>query len=62
MNTATETYNLKTLALKYKMTYKTFNKLISPIKDDLFEHPRRHNHILSPKQLEIIIDFIGEPK
>ena len=54
--------SLKTLRVAYGYSEQSFRRALKPIKEKLDKCAGRKSYrILSPKQVEIIIDFLGEP-
>lgn len=54
--------SFKTMAQAYKMTDKVFHSNIKPIRDKLDKAVGRTNYRnLTPKQVDMIIDHLGEP-
>lgn len=53
------TYTRKMLALLYEVSYNTFKRRLAEIdKLDISKHQR----VLTPKQIEVIFDRLGEPR
>jgi len=58
-------YAKKQMAELYHVSLKTFMKWIEPLRErfpELFPAKEKdHSHLLTPKQVKTIVDFLGEP-
>ena len=61
MPTPVKVYSKKELRELYGISRETFNKWLQPIKSSL-PHYRPTSKILTPAQVKVIFDLLGEPE